>query len=437
VLNHAVLDSGSITPSLGSATAGAGGITWSIPVLPEGASATLSYTVTVDDDAFGVTLRNVATGSGDTPPDECPAPTKQQPTITTTACTTEHETPNPVDLRIDKDDGGAVVGDGDQFEYSLTISNVGQTPATDVHMSDPLPDTVEVDPTTLTTPAGWTVALGGTNADGTGGTLTADFPGPFDPGDEVTITMTVTAHLPQPDPTVAPDPIVNTATVSSHEPDEHPEDNTDTEETPVKAVTLQALGICRNDVPFLQYSMSVVGVTPTLITFNWWNPTVWNGGNPTGPPSHSQTIPLDQLSGELLWFGAAVDAQGNPTDWPGWTLLPDGTWVEDPNAPGADLRPVTVVQITVNPEIAATQVYPPATPLCDASPPPNQPPGTPGTPGTPGSPGSPPVGVVPPGTPGVPRELPRTGGSPAGALGLAAGLLVAGTALRRLRRRWG
>jgi len=203
--------------------------------------------------------------------------------------------------------------------------------------------------------------------------------------------------------------------------------------------------VCRSDVPFLDYTIGVVGVVPTHITLNWWNPAVWNGGNPTGPPSATQSIPLDQLSGSLLWPGAAVDAQGHPTDWPGWTLLPDGTWVEDPNAPGADLRPVTVVQILVNPSIAAVQVYPPATPVCDANPPPNPPPSTPpssppGTPGTPGTPNTP-VAFVRPVTPVIEPgpaptgSLPRTGGDPRPLLLVGLGLLAVGALSRRLSRR--
>ncbi len=411
-----------VVASLGTAAISGDTLTWTVPDLAEGAVATVDYTVTVDADAFGVTLRNVATGTGTPPPDRCP-PGSQD-------CTTEHETPTPVDLAILKlhrvtgttGDRDVIVGEGDRFDYDIAITNVGANPATEVSMSDAIPDVLTVDPSTFavtTTPdagqaAGWVVALTGTNADGSGGTLTARFAGPFAPGDEAVISLTVTVgELPQPDPSVPPDPIVNTATVTSREPDDNPGDNTSTEETPVEAVTIEALGVCRDDVPYLAYSIDVIGLTPTLITLEWWNPTVFNGGNPTGPPTATQPIPVDQLSGVILWYGAAVDANGEPTDWPGWTLLPDGTWIEDPNAPGADLRPLTVVRIVVNPEVAAAQVYPPATPTCDASPPDN--------PGTP--PGS------PPGTPG--GQLPRTGGDPATALAVGLGLVAVGAVLRR------
>jgi hypothetical protein len=307
-------------------------------------------------------------------------------------------------------------------------------------MTDEIPDVLTVDEASIAVSVpGWAVTLTDTNADGSGGLLTATFPGPFNPGDAVAITLTVTVgELPQPDPTVPPDDIFNEARVSSHEPDTKPDDNVDDELTPIKAVTLAASAICINDTPYLDYSVGAVGLVPTLVTLNWWNPEVWNGGNPTGPPTATQTIPLDQLTGTILWFGAAVDANGEPTDWPGWTLLPDGTWVEDPNAPGADLRPSAIVQIEVNPDIAAVQVYPPPTPNCNANPPPNQPPGTPGVPGTPGNP------AVPgsPGAPGVPLvpgslagPLPRTGAEPMGGLAAGLGLIAAGSAARRLSRR--
>jgi hypothetical protein len=81
-------------------------------------------------------------------------------------------------------------------------------------------------------------------------------------------------------------------------------------------------------------------------------------------------------------------------------------------APGADLRPAAIVQIVVNPDIAAVQVYPPATPVCDPNPPGSSSPGTP-----------------------VGGTLPRTGGDVGGMLAAAAGLIVIGALSRRRARR--
>ena len=32
----------------------------------------------------------------------------------------------------------------------------------------------------------------------------------------------------------------------------------------------------------------------------------------------------------LIYPGATIHANGNPTDWPGWMLNADGFWVRDP-----------------------------------------------------------------------------------------------------------
>ncbi|MEI2732881.1 MAG: DUF5979 domain-containing protein [Dermatophilaceae bacterium] len=56
-------------------------ITWTVPSLPAGARLTMSYTVTVNATASAVTLRNVVSGTGSTPPDQC------------VQCSTEHPVP--------------------------------------------------------------------------------------------------------------------------------------------------------------------------------------------------------------------------------------------------------------------------------------------------------------------------------------------------------
>ena len=361
------------------------------------------------------------------------------PLDTAVTCTATNR-PLPFDLQIEKlhrvtgttDDRNVVVGTGDTFDYDITVRNAGPGPATTVVVSDVIPSTLAVDPASIVAPAGWTVGVTGQDAGGFGGRLTAAFPGPLAPGASVTISLTVTVGpLPQPDPAVPPAAIVNTTTVTGDGPDGTPDDNTSTETTPVKAVTLTAAGVCRNNLPFLDYAIGAVGFTPTVATVNWFSVATWNNGAPTGPPSATSAIPVDQLVGSLLWPGAAVDAAGNPTDWPGWTLRPDGTWIEDPNAPGADLRPATVVQVVVNPTVATAEVYPPADPVCDPNPPRPAPPPAGGGGG----------GAATGSGGGTSRgRLPRTGADVAAAAVAAAGLLAAGTWLvgagRGRRRPW-
>ena len=71
VLDDAALDTGSISADAGTAGLTGTDLVWTLPPLPALASVNVSYTVTVDDDAFAAALRNVATGDGDVPPISC------------------------------------------------------------------------------------------------------------------------------------------------------------------------------------------------------------------------------------------------------------------------------------------------------------------------------------------------------------------------------
>ncbi len=76
VLNHASLDSVPAAATLSGTT-----LTWNIPDLGPGESATLTYAITVNKGAYNVTIGNVATpGAGGICPDEC---------------STDHRTPPP------------------------------------------------------------------------------------------------------------------------------------------------------------------------------------------------------------------------------------------------------------------------------------------------------------------------------------------------------
>ena len=81
----------------------------------------------------------------------------------------------------------------------------------------------------------------------------------------------------------------------------------------------------------------------------------------TVPPGWTEGTPI---TGQQLWPGAAVDALGEPTDWPGWTELPDGSWILDPLAPFYDLRLTSVIEFRVNPTISTVVDYPPASEEC-------------------------------------------------------------------------
>lgn len=139
--------------------------------------------------------------------------------------------------------------------------------------------------------------------------------------------------------------------------------------------------ICDGDVPYLTYSARFGSATVVQrITFV----------NPAGPDVSYTNLPL---AGRVLWPGAVIDAAGEPLDWPGWTELPDGTWVQGDEFDW--VRPSVTVELEINPVTTAVIGYPPSTPQCATNPPPNAPP-------------VPPRVTPPPGTTTTVPGLPRT-----------------------------
>jgi hypothetical protein len=113
--------------------------------------------------------------------------------------------------------------------------------------------------------------------------------------------------------------------------------------------------VCDGDVPYLSYSASFGSATRvSSITFV----------NPSGPDFVYTDLPL---GGRVLWPGAEVSASGEPLDWPGWTEVSPGVWVEGDEWDW--VRPNVTVILSINPSQTAEIGYPPATPLCSANPP--------------------------------------------------------------------
>ena len=118
---------------------------------------------------------------------------------------------------------------------------------------------------------------------------------------------------------------------------------------------------CNNDVPYLRYAVKPVGTPNTTVTITWINPN--------GADFVQADLPL---SGSVLWPGAEVDSDGNPVDWPGWTQLPDGSWVVGDQWDW--VRPSVDVKFKVNPEMTVNVAYPPSSPNCTTDPPGEEPP---------------------------------------------------------------
>ena len=125
------------------------------------------------------------------------------------------------------------------------------------------------------------------------------------------------------------------------------------------SITISVTEVCIGDVPWVQYTITGQGFTPAAnsATIRWkkMDGTI------------VRELTNQALTGQLLWPGAAVDANGIPTAWPGWSFT-GGQWVQISDG----LRPQMRLHISINPETEVVVNYPPATPFCSANP--NRPP---------------------------------------------------------------
>lgn len=113
--------------------------------------------------------------------------------------------------------------------------------------------------------------------------------------------------------------------------------------------------VCDNDVPRLTYAVNPVGTPRTTVTITFLNPD--------GP----DVVYADQpLTGTVNWPGAVVGEGGRGVDWPGWTQLADGTWVQGDEFDW--VRPEVQVLFAVNPQDTVTVAYPPSSPVCNTNP---------------------------------------------------------------------
>lgn len=372
VLTHAAL-TGALPAGL-VLTASGTSLTWTIPTLAPGASASVTFTVKVDADAANVSIDNVAIpGSGGS----CPYPDGEN----SASCTTTHHVPE-IDLSIVKthttDQGGVVdSGKGEIITYTLTVHNAGPDAATGVVVTDTIPTGLTYVSGSAVMPAGWTV-------DVTNGVVTAHHPATFPSGTTAVITFQATVGtLDRSGPTVPFPDIVNSTCVTGTEHDSDSTNNCSTDKTHVKSIAVNVQSLCVNDAPLVSYSVTPnhVSATPTIALI-WWTPSAYAGRDPSIPAADQAALLADgasqvdyipvpagwvngqTISGTQLWPGAGVDASGRGNAWPGWRQLPDGTWVLDPAAPFYDIRNDAVVEVRINPTTASTVAYPPPSTHC-------------------------------------------------------------------------
>ena len=114
--------------------------------------------------------------------------------------------------------------------------------------------------------------------------------------------------------------------------------------------------VCDNDVPEAQVQVNPVGTPNDKVTITFINPS--------GP----SVVYADQpLTGTVLLAGRGPGPDGRGIDWPGWTQLADGTWVEGDEYDW--VRPSVKVNFEVNPDETVTVAYPPSSPSCNTNPP--------------------------------------------------------------------
>ncbi|MFK4762117.1 SpaA isopeptide-forming pilin-related protein [Microbacterium sp. ZW T5_45] len=154
-------------------------LTWNVGTLAENSTRVVTYTVTVNEDALGVTLRNVATGEGETPPEECQP---EEP------CTTEHTTPAEWSMSKTSDPAsGTVVLPGSTITYTLTAVNATEGDVSDVVITDDLSEVLaHADFGSFTNDDAGLAALSGETITWNVGTLAANT--------VRTVTYTVTVH---------------------------------------------------------------------------------------------------------------------------------------------------------------------------------------------------------------------------------------------------
>jgi fimbrial isopeptide formation D2 family protein/LPXTG-motif cell wall-anchored protein len=193
VLNNATLVSGP-TPSTGTVSIAGTAMTWTVPLL-ENPIETVTYTVRVNDDAWGVTLRNAVTSPGSSPcvPADggggraaagiAPLAAVQDVPWEDGDCptTTVHYTPKWELAKTSNPSSGSTVNPGDTITYTLTARNTStETDLTGAVATDDLSKVLN-NATLVSVGAGGTVS---------GTTLTWAIPD-LGPGESATLTYVV------------------------------------------------------------------------------------------------------------------------------------------------------------------------------------------------------------------------------------------------------
>ncbi|WP_339754210.1 DUF7507 domain-containing protein [Algoriphagus aquimarinus] len=129
-ITDALPDGLTFTSADNGGTNNAGTVTWSVPTLSAGATVNLVLNVMVNAEVAGGTeISNVAIVSS---PDDPEPPKESDPEVVTVQ--------KNVDLTITKTASTSTVLAGGDFSYTISVSNTGNKEATDLNITDALPD---------------------------------------------------------------------------------------------------------------------------------------------------------------------------------------------------------------------------------------------------------------------------------------------------------
>jgi hypothetical protein len=356
VLNNATFVDSSLTVSQGEAHLEGTMLIWNTG--PFDGTITITYSVIVNADAYGQTLVNVITPvTGG----ECDG-----------QCSTTHYVGN-VDMGIVKShttaepDGSVVSGKDNLITYQLVVSNNGETEGDDDATGVVVTDTMDF---ALTLDVAGLAALNpdwafvGTTEDQLVAQYVANG-GVFVAGTSSTIIYIATVgDLVPPGSNLPTSQIDNEGCVAADQSEVNMDNNCSPNVTTAKWILIDPTPFCRANTPYVFYSIPLSnGATPPFLALIWWTPEAFAnrtiGIDPADTAavladgaSQVDTVPIppgwqngDIIEGEQLWPGAAVDANGNPIAWPGWTQLPDGNWILDPAAPFYNIRDNAIVEV--------------------------------------------------------------------------------------------
>lgn len=204
-----------VTPDDSSATT----LSWTVDHLPLGQSCELTYQVTVTATALNQTLTNSVTGDYSTLPG---IPTPDEERDYTISDSVPLLTTGP-DLRVEKTDSGVTAVPGGNIVYAITYWNDGNGEATNVVLTESIPDYTTFNDAATTSP--W--VCGVTSCTLSLGTLAPAATGTVD------FVVTVDASIP---PGVSE--TTNTVSITddgNHGSDPTPANNSDTDTTPLDA----------------------------------------------------------------------------------------------------------------------------------------------------------------------------------------------------------